>query len=361
MAFYEGEPTDHPVNSENLAGIPKDDASEDDSKSKSPDLKIPDEIQNKYEEGNKGHVIEYDKSRLFKVQVGHSDDSQDYDLTQRTFSRYRYVTNKFMDNALEFSTSNQLQLERNGNFSVRKGDVYPLGSRGIESDYPVSLTKKEGKLAFGTPLNNDRVLEVRFSEKGTLTAVLLWPTTGGIESSLTRDIEHEEDPSKKSVGETGRPVSWGDMDYEDSEWSGYFRDNYTELALKYRQNGDLVWSWDVGDPDSEFKTLEDELDEIELSGQRVQVVNTSDQLKLIFYRKDKPDDIDLELTIPKHQEIVNFETGTELEQRFAFEEELIPENIRKNPRQPYHPTDEIWRSTNLTQLLGIQIEQRSIR
>ncbi|MEX0616813.1 MAG: hypothetical protein WD231_03330 [Candidatus Woykebacteria bacterium] len=112
-----------------------------------------------------------------------------------------------------------------------------------------------------------------------------------------------------------------------------------------------------------------EVEELNFGGKKLQIVTTGDEVRLIFYRAEQQDKVDYEVTIPKTQEMVDFDTGERVERRYVWEEDLIPETLRKDPHQPPIrkvsglpdiEVDAPWKRADLAKTLGIRIEKTAL-
>jgi len=318
----------NPVSPEDVVSIPKENNSLAE-KAKVSDAKISpeatagfDEFSSKEIKENKTEGKSYPENLLL---VERYDD----DTITRTFYRYDEKGEN-----VEYSIQNLLALWNDGDWSIRKHDVSPSIERGTfwtsGANHAQELAKTRGTLMLEQVLD-DQNMRVFYDEKGRFRRVRFRDIVGS-------DLVISPDENRQT------PIPEVD------------NQGLIKLSINLRPDGTV--SVDVrANPSRKLG----QVDEIEVEGRKMQAVNTTDELKLIFHNKDNPEKIDYEITIPKQQEVVDFETGdlnaTGPEKRFAFEQDLIPEPLRENLTLPPNGLDDAWKRADLLETLVIKIDK----
>lgn len=217
-----------------------------------------------------------------------------------------------------------LSLKKNGDFQLS------LPSINGERESSSGIMKMYDHLSVTLPFGADLGLSFGYDFRDTSNATL----TGLSVSAETPWAQ------KKS----GR--SWGSS-------LGIKFDKDTKKAVLDRVN-----EFDFDEP----KTVFEEGKEYELDryGRKIRITVSGTSVKLVSSIPER-EDSDMLVVVPRFQPLEKIlDHNTEYVQRFTWEDDLVPEPLRRDPMQPYSETfDEAWIRADIPKLLGIKVQKNN--
>lgn len=102
-------------------------------------------------------------------------------------------------------------------------------------------------------------------------------------------------------------------------------------------------------------------EEFRLLGRRVVIGNRSNSVSLGFYKLDDPETLDFSVEVPKrHQLETVIDHNGDDAKRFAIEDELIPDEIRRRPFQKPGDFDDMWLFADVVSMMGVKVTKNTI-
>lgn len=339
--MFDGE-YENPVSPEDIVGIPKEDIDkdEDEGRIKSPDLKIPEGVIKSFDNIYRPIGLEISKEGRYEDEKEVVDSNKLFfareeneplvggPVNRRTYYRYQEVGQDRDDGTIGIFRQNELTVYKAGSWTIRRDDLSPGMNRNrawlLKDSSAAFLSKNEDSL-----LELDRVIEkhqllVAYRPDGALAYVAI---NDSGDEALEEDHPH-----------------YGQ------------RDLHAEI-LRLRGNVEGRMNIEVPDLGVGQRVIDGVKEFDARARERIQLAETVDELKIVVYRYNNPSQVDFELTIPKRQEMVEYETGTSIDYRYAWEEDLIPELIRKDPIHAPMELDEAWKRADLAATIGVKIEK----
>src|SRR3989344_1394191 len=102
-------------------------------------------------------------------------------------------------------------------------------------------------------------------------------------------------------------------------------------------------------------------EQFQLLGRKVTIGNGRDSISLEFYKLDDPETLDFSVEVPKKHSVETLidHNGVDVT-RFAIEDEIIPDEIRRRPFQKPGDFDNIWMFADLANMMGVKVTKAII-